>query len=50
MPCYGVDCCGNDLLVPPPYRVDVASLLREKVYGQCSSVVFTSASLAVAGS
>jgi len=29
MPGYGVDCCGNDLIVTTPYRVDGVALLRD---------------------
>lgn len=29
MPGYGVDCCGNDLVVSTPYRVDAAALVRD---------------------
>jgi hypothetical protein len=29
MPGYGVDCCGNDLVVTTPYRVDAAALVRD---------------------
>lgn len=28
-PGYGVDCCGHDLVVTTPYRVDIATLLRD---------------------